>query len=149
VQAIGYVLKPVRKQQLFNALERARQLSQSQLSKIVEPTTVKTHLSVKTNTGLEVIALADISHFMADQKYVTAFAGMRELILGQSLKQLEDEFGHGFIRIHRNCLVAIRAIDGLARNKAGQSHIKLKNNGQLLVISRRHLAAVKKFISSL
>ncbi len=149
VQAIGYVLKPVRKQQLFDALKRARQLSQRQLSTFAEPEVEKTHLSIKTGAGIELVALVDISHFMADQKYVTAFCGQRELIIDESLKQLEQVIGNSFVRIHRNCLVATDCIEALVRNKSGQSHIKLKNSEHILAISRRHLSAVKQRINTL
>jgi len=81
---------------------------------------------------------------MADQKYVTAFIGEREIILDDSLKSLEREFGNGLLRIHRNCLVAPDNIEALVRDKEGHSHVRLKHSGALLSVSRRHLAEVKK-----
>lgn len=149
VQAVGYVLKPVRKEQLLQALARAKAVSSSQLQALRPATSVRTHLCAKTHAGVELMALDEISHFMAEQKYVTAYYQGREMLMDEPLKQLEEEFGERFLRIHRNCLVSLTHIEKLVRSKEGQSLLKLKDDDQLLAISRRHLASVKKALATL
>lgn len=149
VEAVGYVLKPVRKAQLLKALARAQGISNLQLKALRPTSSARTHLSAKTHTGVELMPIEDISHFIAEQKYVTAHYEGREILLDEPLKQLEQEFGNRLLRIHRNCLISLSHVERLIHPKHGQSQIQLKQVGQPLTISRRHLAQVKKVLKSL
>ena len=149
VQAVGYVLKPVRKEQLLKALERAKGISNLQLKALPKKLKARTHLSAKTHVGVELMALVGVSHFVADQKYVTAHYQGRQILLDEPLKQLEQEFGQRLLRIHRNCLVSLHHVERLIIAKQGQSSIKLKSVERPLTISRRHLPQVKKVLKSL
>ena len=137
VQAVGYVLKPVRKKALLEALNRAQRISRVQLNALTKTskptnTPVRAHLSVTTTAGLELLSLDDISHFLADSKYVMAFCAGRERVVDESLKTLEQEFKPRFLRIHRNCLVSVAHIQSMRRTKTGQSHIHLRGNHEPL-----------------
>ena len=91
----------------------------------------------------------EVSHFMADQKYVSAFSHGREIVIDDSLKKLEQEFPGRFLKIHRNCLVATSYIEGLVRDNAGKSAICLREVEAALPVSRRHLPRVKKVLKTL
>lgn len=149
VQAVGYVLKPVRKDQLVQALERAQRLTNGQWDAIRSPSSVRSHISAKTHLGIELLDVREISHFRAEQKYVVAHSQGREIVTDESLKALEQEFSTGFLRIHRNCLVAVRYIEGLIKSGEGKPLIQLKGVEQPLTISRRHLSEVKQRIKAL
>lgn len=149
VQAVGYVLKPVRKDQLLQALQRAQRLSSAQWEAIRSSSSIRTHISVKTHLGIELIDLNEISHFMAEQKYVVAHSQGREIVTDESLKALEQEFGDAFLRIHRNCLVAVSFIEGLLKPGDGHNLVQLKGVDQPLTVSRRHLSEVKQRIKAL
>ena len=71
------------------------------------------------------------------------------MIIDESLKELETEFGELFLRIHRNCLVAAAFIESLERQGPAQSCIRLKDVPEPLDVSRRHLSGVRKFVKSL
>lgn len=149
VNAIGYLLKPVRLQQLTSSLLRAKKLStiqQQNLSKLIDH---RRYIYTRSLKEINLIAVAEISHFMADQKYVVAHHKGREIIVNESLKELEHEFESEFIRIHRNCLVAKKCIEKLQRTPAGQWQIILQNSKIILNISRRHLAMAKQEIKQL
>lgn len=148
VHAVGYLLKPVRKERLFGALARAQRVSGAQMDALRDGQ-ARTHLRVKTYAGIELIDLNGISHFVADQKYVSGFFEGREIVVDESLKKLEKEFSAQFLRVHRNCLVALNRIEGLSRDHAGKSTIKLGGVKQPLPVSRRHLSQVKKVLKSL
>jgi len=149
VQAVGYVLKPVRRTTLMEALGRAQRISRVQLQALTseqtdsEETQVRAHLSVTTAAGLELLPLDEISHFRADHKYVMAFCNGRERVVDESLKALEQEFEPRFLRIHRNCLVGVAHIESMQRTLAGQSQLHLRGIDEALTVSRRHLAQVK------
>lgn len=154
VQAVGYVLKPVRKPALLEALVRAQRLSRVQLNTLNSARTLSegppnSHLSVSTPAGLELLPLEAVSHFRADQKYVIAFCGGRERVVDESLKALETKFGEQLIRIHRNCLVSVGHIEAIQRTRSGQSQLRLRGVEEPQVISRRHLAQVKAIMQRL
>jgi len=153
VQAVGYVLKPVGKQALLDALCRAERLSRVQVNALqpeqVEGPHTRAHLPVTTTAGLELLPLEDISHFRADHKYVMAFCAGRERVVDESLKALEQEFETRFLRIHRNCLVSVAHIESMQRTKTGQSQVHLRGIDEPLTVSRRHLSQVKAAIQTL
>ncbi|MEE4302013.1 MAG: LytTR family DNA-binding domain-containing protein, partial [Pseudomonadales bacterium] len=109
VQAVGYLLKPVRAADLEDALARARRANRAQISALVEEevgSDRRTHISARTRRGIELVPVDEIRYFQADQKYVTVRWPDGELLIDDTLRQLETEFGERFIRIHRNAIVA-------------------------------------------
>ena len=72
-----------------------------------------------------------------------------KLIIDETLRDLEREFGELFIRVHRNALVAARHIVALDRLGDGHYQIRLSEVDENIDISRRHVASVRKFVKSL
>lgn len=152
VNAIGYLVKPIRLEPLAQALRQATRLSQGQVAAIsddVEGDDIRSHISAKTHKGIELIALQDIYFFQADQKYVTVHHHTGETLIDESLKALEHEFGHCFTRIHRSTLVNINYIERLQRNDDGHYELYLKHSEQPLSVSRRHVSPVKALMDKL
>ena len=150
LQAVGYMLKPVRKENLESALGKAQRVNKAQLAALAEEQPPRrTHISARTRKGLELIPVEDIRYFQADLKYVTVRHGDGEVIIDDTLKELEEEFGERFVRVHRNALVASRHITGLDRLPEGHYQIRLRDVEELVDISRRHVAAVRKYVKSL
>lgn len=150
--ALGYLLKPVQREKLEVALGRASQVSQTQLAAVNSDSNfgaARTHISAKHRGGMMLIPVRDILYFQADQKYVTVKHQDGEVLIEDSLKSLECEFGDLFIRIHRKTLVARRHISGLARGNTGQFHVVLRNSSEQPEISRRHVTDVKQAITVL
>jgi two-component system response regulator AlgR len=71
-----------------------------------------------------------------------------EALIEESLKQLEDEFGARFLRIHRNALVGVAHIAGIEKDAIGRCFIKLRDSDEKLEISRRLLADVRRQLKS-
>ena len=150
LQAVGYLLKPVRKEKLFAAIEKSVRLNKAQLAALNQADdSRRMHISARTHKGLELIPVARIKYFQADQKYVTVRYDEAEIIVDETLRELEDEFADLFVRVHRNALVAKAFIEGLVKDSDGQVRIRLKDAHDLIDISRRHLPAVRKMIKSL
>lgn len=153
VSATGYLVKPVRAEQLLAALEKAQRLNPVQLAALSRaPNAInapRTHLSARTHKGLELIPLEHVIHFVADNKYVTLRHSHGETLLDESLKSLEEEFGERFVRIHRNALVSRNHIESLQRTASGHYELHLRDVADALTVSRRHVASVRKLMDTL
>jgi two-component system response regulator AlgR len=148
IHAVGYLLKPVHKERLAEALAGASTLNRMQLAAISdnEQGTGRSHVSVKVRGNIKLIPVEDIYYFQAEQKYVTVCHQGGEDLMDESLKQLEDEFGERFIRIHRNALVARQQLVGLEKQQGGKTCVVLKDIDHRLEVSRRILPDVRKLI---
>jgi two-component system response regulator AlgR len=154
-RAIGYVLKPVRRERLDRALEQAARLSNNTLSEVAKRSGIsdrRKHICVRAQGELKLIPVRDVSCFHADQKYVRVRHENGTDLIDDSLKHLEQEFGDEFVRIHRNALVAVRQIDSLKKTADGRALVILRNTPQdedsSLIISRRHIADVRRRIKA-
>lgn len=147
--AVGYLLKPVKAEQLLQVLEKAQKLNKIQRL-AVQPRArreiQRSHISAKTRRGVELIPLEDIRYFLADQKYVTVYHSGGEHLLDETLKELEEEFSGHFVRVHRNSLVSIKHIAALERNSQGQYQIRLVDSAARPLISRRHVSGLKELL---
>jgi two-component system response regulator AlgR len=151
LNAIDYLLKPVRAQRLAVALQKARQsrplLSPQVLAHLQQG--ARTHLSCRERGRLLLIPLADILYLKADLKYVTARTASREYLLDESLTHLEEEFSARFIRLHRSALVAREAIAGFEKNDADDAQMQwqaiLRGIPERLPVSRRQWPLVKSY----
>jgi two-component system response regulator AlgR len=101
-------------------------------------------VSSQTHRGLETLTVADIRYFLAEQKYVTACSPTAQLLIPDTLKDLEQEFDQQFLRVHRNALVALEHIVRLQRNDSGTWQVVLDGVDECPAVSRRHLAQVKQ-----
>lgn len=142
-QAVGYLLKPVRRERLRQTLEHATRVSSAQLRQLPGHTP-RQHLCLQRPRGLQILPVGEVRFFQADQKYVTAHFAGGEALLDEPLKDLEAEFGEAFIRIHRNALVAVAWLDTLERNDLGIWQVQLRGAFPPLPVSRRHLSDVKR-----
>ena len=150
VQAVGYLLKPVRKEDLVTALGNASRTNKAQLSALAQVNeSRRTHISARTRRGIELISIGEIRYFQADQKYVTVRHAEGEILIDETLRELEDEFGDLFVRVHRNSLVASGYIEALVRGDHGHYQIRMRGIEDLVDVSRRHVSGIRKFIKSL
>ncbi len=147
-QAVDYLLKPVHPERLQQALQKARRLSGVQLQQLQAANSerARTHLCARVRGNLELIPIAEVAYLQADNKYVTVCCGARHILIEESLKSLEQEFADSFIRVHRNALVAVKAIRGLDRDGQGHHRVVLEGVDERLEVSRRMLAQVRRRI---
>ncbi len=150
-RAIGYVLKPVRRERLASALDQAAKLAAGTLVEVAAASRMeprRRHVCSTSLGRMKLIPLADVHFFEADRKYVCVHhTGGRDL-LDESLKSLEEEFADDFVRIRRGTVVAVNKIERLAKSADGKYHVILRKGSQrpenALIISRRHLADVRR-----
>jgi len=147
-EAIGYLLKPVRQRRLERALQIAARLTPSQIDELSQqPKGRRQHISARVGDVLRVVPVNDIQFFRADQKYVTVYHTQGEEIIDESLKMLAEELAPEFVRIHRSLLVAVGAIESIQRDAEGRNWVKLRERDELLPVSRRQVADLKRQIS--
>jgi two-component system response regulator AlgR len=146
LNAIDYLLKPVRAERLLRALEKAHKLSEAAVQSLrAAHPKARTHLSVNEKGRIVLIPLQEILYLKAELKYVTVRTIAREFLLEESLSRLEEEFGETFLRIHRNCLVArarIREVGKLPGADDGH-FLRLEGLGEPLLVSRRQYSAFR------
>jgi len=144
-QAVGYLLKPVRKEQLAASLVRAGRLTRAQLQKLAGGAEARrTHIAARHREGLKLIPIEEVQYFLADQKYTTVRHLNGEDLIEDSLRLLEQEFSAAFARIHRNALVSVKYLERIERNADGQYLVHLRGCAAPLEVSRRMAGELKE-----
>ena len=148
-QAIAYLLKPVRLERLEQVLTSASRVNRAQLSRLAAEQPVeggRAHIRARIGQRLELIPLADVFYFQADQKYVTVRHRHGEVLIEESLKTLEQELGTRVVRVHRNALAVAVHIAGLEKSVDGGVALVFHDIPDRVEVSRRHLPAIRQFL---
>src|SRR5580693_8847546 len=142
--AVGYLMKPVRPEQLAAALTRAGRLTRAQLQKLAAGEARRSHIAARRREGLRLIPLEEVQYFLADQKYTTVRHVKGEDLIEDSLRLLEGEFGASFVRVHRNALVGVKFLERIERQSDGQYFVHLRGCEAPLAVSRRMAGELKE-----
>lgn len=149
LNALDYLLKPVRAERLAAALMKATVPENARLEKAAEAP--REYLSLAERNRIILLPVRDILFLRAEEKYVTVRTRVREHLVDEPLIELEKEFATRFIRIHRNCLVARAAIRGFERapGEEGEAHwlVVLDGLEERLPVSRRQWPAVRDLVT--
>jgi len=151
LNAVDYLLKPVRASRLAAALKKAAagaRVTREVLER-VDPHP-RRFFSVAERERITLVPVSDVLYLKAELKYVTLRTREREFLVEESLARLEQEFAELFVRIHRNCLAARAAIRGCERVSGDESDagwaLLLEGCGEKLAVSRRQWAQVKALV---
>jgi two-component system response regulator AlgR len=149
LDAVDYLTKPVRLERLQQALQKVeRLLKQRQSQEIDDPQEV---LLIQDRSRTERLPLSEVLVLKAELKYITVRTLEKDYLLDGSLNDLEKKYATYFLRIHRNALVARHAIRALEKHEDLQEGegwaVRLHGLSELLVVSRRQLAAVRDVIA--
>ena len=166
LDAADYLTKPVRLERLQQALGRVQQrrqllrdaqdllLKQEQLRQSIpglNPDLAEKVLIIQDRGRTERVPLSDVLYFKAELKYVTVRTARRSYVLDGSLSELEVLYAERFMRIHRNALIARRAVRALVRHHdpdEGEGWaVQLIGLDEVLMVSRRQVTAVRDAIS--
>lgn len=152
LNAVDYLLKPVRAQRLLTALQKVHAAAPADpglLTAIGHEVRGggRTHLSCHERGRLLLVPVSEVLYFKADLKYVTARTVEREYLLDETLTHLESEFADRFIRLHRAVLVAKPALAGFEKAAGDDADAYgwalLRGVPEKLPVSRRLWAAVR------
>lgn len=145
--AVDYLLKPIRRERLEEAINKARKVSRAQLLELGKQDEIgqaRSHISAYVAGDLQLVPAEQIYYFRAGQKYVAARHPEGEVLIDDPLKDLEEEFGERFLRIHRNSLVSVEHIDRLERDANGKYQICFRHLDDRLEVSRRMVASTRR-----
>ena len=161
VHALDYLVKPIRASRLVEALTLVKPPPNAAPSAAAleamqrEQRNERSALSASERGKVHLIPVGDIIFLRAELKYVTVRTREREYLVEESLTRLEEEFGERFVRAHRSCLVARKAIRGFERGIGdnGENHWEVLLNGvaapeDRVVVSRRQQHIVREFKNS-
>ena len=150
VNAIDYLVKPVRVARLLAALQKLPRLKPLSVARLDQmPANARRFLSVTERSRVVLVPLEDVVYLKAELKYITIRTAEREYLLEESLTRLEDEFGARFVRVHRNCLVANDEFLELKRLPDGQVQAVLRHGKLPLEVSRRCVPALRSRLKHL
>jgi two-component system response regulator AlgR len=149
LEAADYLTKPVRLERLQQALQKVERLRQA--ARGPQAPAAEEMLIIQDRGRTERVPLAEVLYFKAELKYVTVRTASRSYILDGSLSELEERHAGRFMRIHRNALIARRAVRALEKHfdpEEGEGWaVRLNGIDELLAVSRRQLSAVREAIA--
>ncbi|MEO8082140.1 MAG: LytTR family DNA-binding domain-containing protein [Caldimonas sp.] len=154
LEAIDYLTKPVKRERLQTALHRvAQRLMVAGPPAEPVPDDAGPVIVVSDRGRIVRVAAADVLYLKAELKYVTLRTAQHTHVLDDSLADLEERLGDRFLRVHRNALVAKRAVRALERRlMAGENDdegaegwaVCIAPVDEWLSVSRRQVAAVRE-----
>jgi two-component system, LytTR family, response regulator AlgR len=150
VNAVDYLLKPIRLERLKEALARAGSLAPRPEALRDLARAPRANLSAQERGRIHLIPIAEVVYLKAELKYVSVRTAAREYLIEESLTRLEEEFGERFVRVHRNCLVARAAVRGFERSELdGEARweVVLEGVDERIGVSRRQQHIVREFSS--
>ncbi len=151
LDAVDYLTKPVRLERLQTALQKVQRQVQARAA-APAPVAAAEVLLIQDRGRTERVPLFEVLYFKAELKYITVRTAGRSYILDASLSELEERHAAQFLRVHRNALVARRAVRALEKHydpEEGEGWaVRLNGIDELLAVSRRQLSAVREAIAS-
>ena len=144
VEAVDYVVKPVRAERLAKALEKASCFIGSAEEEEEQ------HFLRSTVGGKVVLTpIARVICLVAEDKYTTVVHENGTTVVDESLTELENCYPSFFFRIHRNALVSRRHLRGLERTPEGVTHALLSGTDRKPEVSRRNVSSLRKLLSDI
>jgi DNA-binding LytR/AlgR family response regulator len=155
-EALDYVVKPVTRARLQQALDRARRRlsgsarpsASSELLARVEAALAqqrpvrRTRVLVRHGAGHRALALRDVARFSAEEGLVWAVAAGGRHLTDYTLNELEARAAGTFVRVSRSDLVNLDRVDRVASNGDGSLTLTL-SDGASVHVSRRRAADVR------
>jgi two-component system response regulator AlgR len=151
LNALDYLMKPVRASRLAAALRRAAASGPASAESLARAARgAREYFSVAERNRIALVPVRDVIFCKAELKYVTLRTLQREHLVEESLVDLEKEFAERFVRVHRNCLVARTAIRGFERAAGPDAEprwvVVLEGVAEKLPVSRRQWPVVKDLV---
>ncbi len=153
LNALDYLTKPVRAERLCAALKKVQQRH----TLAIKASAAELSLVVTERGRVRRVPISAILYCKAELKYVTLRTAHMAHVMDESLSDLAQRLGADFIRIHRNALVARRAMRELERRvmftedsdaPSEQWAVRVAPVDEWLVVSRRHVTLVREALEA-
>jgi two-component system, LytTR family, response regulator AlgR len=150
LEAVDYLTKPVRLERLQAALQKAERVKAA--IQDIRPDAVEDVVIIQERGHTERLPLSEVLYFKAELKYITVRTATRSYILDGSINELEAKYQAQFMRIHRNAIIARRAVRALVKHVDPQEGegwaVRLVDVQELLFVSRRQVGAVREALGA-
>ena len=150
LEAIDYLTKPVRLERLQAALQKVERAKSAKQD--ARPQATQEVVIIQERGHTERLPLSEVLYFKAELKYITVRTATRSYILDGSINELEEKYAAQFIRIHRNAIIARRAVRALVKHVDPQEGegwaVRLADVQELLFVSRRQVGAVREALGT-
>jgi two-component system, LytTR family, response regulator len=141
VNAIDYIVKPIERDRLYAALERAATLSHPPVDK--QQPAMKKDLMVKHHNQFSFIPLDEIIFIERAERKVVIHTIGQKIELNEALTNLEDILDSRFAASHRSYIINLQHLKRI--ESAGQSYkAYFKNYEETAKVSRNKLAELQK-----
>ena len=140
LDAVDYVLKPVREDRIAEAVRRVLGGARS------DPTVDQ--VPVERGGVTRFVPVSEIRYVEAEGDYARLHTDCASHLVRIPLSQLEQQWsGSGFVRIHRSLLVALPYVEEL-RVDAGRCSVVVGGGGEpvVLAVSRRHTRQLRDLL---
>jgi len=145
--SVDYLLKPVRLERLQQTVDKLgslkNNLSSNAIMSVLKDFYAQkeekkvTSITVKKGDKLVFIKLDEVTHFEADEKYVTVHTNKESHLLEQSLSQLELKLPEYFIRVHRSVILNKNQVLEVQKYFNSRFVITINNSRKTTVTSGR------------
>ncbi|KKD03326.1 LytR/AlgR family response regulator transcription factor [Streptomyces sp. WM6386] len=148
LKAVDYVLKPVRRERLAEAVRRVVELRAAEIRGTAPRIPVSEpdpdHIPVELGGVTRFVSVEDITHVEAQGDYARLHTTKGSHLVRIPLSTLEERWrSRGFVRIHRRHLVALRHV-GELRLDAGTVSVLV--GSEELQVSRRHTRELRDLL---
>ncbi|UAL29474.1 LytTR family DNA-binding domain-containing protein [Nocardioides rotundus] len=138
LNAVDYVLKPVREDRLAEAVRRVVEGAARPAASGDE------QIAVELGGRTRFVSRADVTHVEAQGDYARLHTSSGSHLVRTPLSALEQEWHDaGFVRIHRSLLVALPHVEEI-RTEGGRCTVLVA--GEELVVSRRHTRELRDLL---
>jgi two-component system response regulator AlgR len=145
VEAVDYVVKPVRAERLEKALEKAGRFLGGNSEQAEEQ-----HFLRSTVGGKVVLTpISRVVCLLSEDKYTTVIHENGTTVVDESLTELENCYPTYFFRVHRSALISRKHLRGLERTSEGHTQVLLSGTERKPEVSRRNVSALRKLLSEI
>jgi len=144
VEAVDYLVKPVRGERLERALEKAQRFLGGD-----EGHEEEHYLRSSVGGKVVLTPVHRVICLIAEDKYTTVIHEKGTTVIDDSLTELEQKYPGMFFRVHRNALISRKHVRGLQRTNEGQTQVLLSGTDRQPEVSRRNISSLRKLLSEI
>jgi two-component system, LytTR family, response regulator len=143
VRAVDYILKPIERNRLYSALERAAQAGKLKAGK--EPS-AKKNLTIKQHKNIIFIPLDEIIFIEREDRKSVIYTRNNKFETNETLASLEEALDSRFIASHRSCIINMRLL--IKIEAAGQGYkAYFKDYDRSAKVSKHKIDELQRYMS--